>query len=110
MSLFRFFFLLLLDEVNIECLKDREGRAYGGHMNITGSGKPCQMWSKQSPHKHAYVGMGDMNFCRTTVSSMKPWCYTNDPAVEFEYCDIPFCDLGEFYNYGVIRMIMAGDA
>ena len=64
-------------------------------MNVTGSGKPCQNWSKQSPHTHTYVGMGDMNYCRTTKGAMKPWCYTTDPAANWEYCDIPFCGLGE---------------
>ena len=34
-----------------------------------------------------------VNFCRNPDpwDSSGPWCYTTDPYVRWEYCDVPFC-------------------
>ena len=37
-------------------------------------------------------GLGDHNYCRNPDGEPKPWCYTTDPNVRFEFCDVPFCD------------------
>lgn len=33
----------------------------------------------------------DDNYCRNPDSSERPWCYTTDPQVEREFCDLPSC-------------------
>lgn len=33
----------------------------------------------------------DDNYCRNPDGSERPWCYTTDPQVEREFCDIPNC-------------------
>lgn len=33
----------------------------------------------------------DDNYCRNPDGSERPWCYTTDPQVEREFCDIPRC-------------------
>lgn len=62
------------------------------------SGRVCQPWSFQYPHRHnkkpeKYPSSGlDKNYCRNpgdTKDFGRPWCYTSDPFVEWEYCDVP---------------------
>ena len=62
------------------------------------SGRVCQPWSFQYPHRHnkkpeKFPSSGlDKNYCRNpgdTKDFGKPWCYTSDPFVEWEYCDVP---------------------
>ncbi len=31
------------------------------------------------------------NYCRNPDNGATPWCYTTDPDVRFELCDIPMC-------------------
>lgn len=33
----------------------------------------------------------DDNYCRNPDGSERPWCYTTDPQVEREFCDLPRC-------------------
>ncbi|XP_058414663.1 hepatocyte growth factor-like protein isoform X5 [Diceros bicornis minor] len=33
----------------------------------------------------------DDNYCRNPDGSERPWCYTTDPQMEREFCDLPFC-------------------
>ena len=73
----------------VECLFDEPGHNYRGKQNVTESGRTCQMWSSQTPHSHTDNGEG--NYCRNPDGKAKPWCYTTDPDVRFEMCDIPLC-------------------
>ena len=71
---------------------DTYGTNYRGTVNVTQGGKTCQNWSSQTPHKHNYSWVGEFNFCRNPNSvSYKPWCFTEDPNVVWDNCDIPLC-------------------
>ena len=74
------------------------GRYYQGQANVTQSGIACQDWFTKEPHdqttpKDIFPEMsGSKIFCRNpggTESS--PWCYTMDPLIRWQYCDIPKC-------------------
>uniref|UniRef100_A0A672PU20 Plasminogen-like n=1 Tax=Sinocyclocheilus grahami TaxID=75366 RepID=A0A672PU20_SINGR len=74
-----------------------EGSSYRGTIAVTVSGKTCQEWSSQSPHKHSrtpenYPCKGlDENYCRNPDNERSPWCYTTDPKTHWEYCSVPSC-------------------
>ena len=77
-----------------ETMRGSKGSGYRGCQTKTKSGRTCQKWSVQSPQSHkvqqdASKGIGDHNYCRNPVPSSTPtiWCYTNDPATRWEYCD-----------------------
>jgi len=69
-----------------------------GDIAVTISGKRCQRWDQQSPQVHCYApetypaaGLEGNNFCRNPTSGVRAWCYTTDPNVRWEYCDVPVC-------------------
>ncbi|CAL1586589.1 unnamed protein product [Knipowitschia caucasica] len=74
-----------------------EGTNYRGTIAVTESGKTCQQWSSQTPHKHNrspenYPCKGlESNYCRNPDSERQPWCYTSDANTRWEYCRIPSC-------------------
>ncbi|XP_074541097.1 plasminogen [Halichoeres trimaculatus] len=74
-----------------------EGGAYRGTISVTESGKTCQSWSAQTPHKHNRTPDNypckalDNNYCRNPDNERKPWCYTTDPTTRWEYCNVPSC-------------------
>jgi len=80
---------------------DDFGITYRGLVTSTSSGRTCQNWLDQHPHKidiepSAENGLGNHNFCRNPEpegSIKKPWCYTMDPTVDKEECEIPECDM-----------------
>ena len=61
----------------------------------------CQRWDSQEPHEHTFTNAQKFpdntfeeisNNCRNP--DQKPegsWCYTTDPDVEWQYCDVPKC-------------------
>ena len=77
-------------------------------------GFTCQNWTSNQPHQPNYLMMywlyskGDNlndNFCRIAdPSDPRPWCYTTNPNVRFDYCDCnphgPICQ----HNAGTITM------
>ncbi|KAM4706427.1 muscle, skeletal receptor tyrosine-protein kinase [Discoglossus pictus] len=78
-----------------------DGRYYQGNVNTTISRIPCQKWSQQSPHRHRRLPevfpemSSSENYCRNPGGeSERPWCYTTDPAVRWEYCSVPKCGAG----------------
>lgn len=72
---------------------------YRGDISTTLSGRTCQAWTSQSPHRHGNTpqnrpgkGIGAHNACRNPDGeSDGVWCYTTDPAKRWEYCGVPDC-------------------
>lgn len=82
-------------EEEVACAYDG---VYRGNKATTVSGRKCQPWAKQTPHKHTrtaanYPGKGlDANYCRNPDGEPEGnWCYTDDPEVRWEYCGIEEC-------------------
>ncbi|XP_006819814.1 uncharacterized protein LOC102806826 [Saccoglossus kowalevskii] len=85
----------LIKTYSIECYTKADGSDYRGKLSTTEHGKVCQKWTVQSPHSHDRTvanypngGLGDHNYCRNPEPVVMPWCYTIDPAVRWQYCDI----------------------
>ncbi|KAI0242799.1 Apolipoprotein(a) [Lamellibrachia satsuma] len=79
-----------------ECLETLKGYDYKGHQNGTVSGRTCQAWASQAPHRHYCSPEGRSNYC-TNIDSVrcrgvKPWCFTTDPEKRWEYCDLDHCE------------------
>ncbi|KAJ8316405.1 hypothetical protein KUTeg_006419 [Tegillarca granosa] len=67
------------------------GKEYRGTINITAMGIQCQQWSVTTPHSHSW-NSEPSNYCRNPDNEhYGPWCYTTDPTVRWQYCDVPFC-------------------
>ena len=84
-----------------------KGVDYLGTVNTTVTGKMCASWSALSPHIPHYKGrdyrtgdwnlegLGDHNNCRNPDGGSDTsgvWCYTTDPKVRWEYCQVPSCE------------------
>ena len=67
---------------------------YRGCANKTVSGRKCQKWTVQWPHRHSRTpwkyrgkGLGNHNYCRNPDGEPGGiWCYTNDRRKRWEYC------------------------
>ncbi|XP_058268314.1 muscle, skeletal receptor tyrosine-protein kinase isoform X2 [Hemibagrus wyckioides] len=86
------------DQITTTCYNDR-GRFYQGNHNVTASGIPCQRWDQQDPHPHRLsVNVipelkNAENFCRNPGGeSDRPWCYSTNPSIRWEYCLVPKCE------------------
>ncbi|XP_028148238.1 tyrosine-protein kinase transmembrane receptor Ror2 [Diabrotica virgifera virgifera] len=93
---------LKLDEITYDCVKGR-GRFYQGKVNLTKDGIPCQRWDSQSPHTHdspphIFPELKNAeNYCRNTGAEEKrPWCFTTNPNIRWQHCDIPRCPNSTF--------------
>ncbi|CAB1429508.1 unnamed protein product [Pleuronectes platessa] len=85
------------DQITTTCYNDR-GRFYQGSVNVTRSGIPCQPWSQQVPHQHRLSVdvipelRSSGSHCRNPGGiSDKPWCYTSNPNIRWEYCAVLHC-------------------
>jgi len=86
-----------------DCREQKSGRGYIGQVNTTVSGKQCQKWSSNTPHVIMSEYSDDKfpdgsreaanNYCRNPDTSWIEgvWCYTMDPDVRWEPCDVPQC-------------------
>ena len=74
------------------CLKatDINGTNYDGETKITKNGRVCQAWESNNRFPDL---MDESNFCRNPDNHARPWCYTNDPNVDWEYCNVPVCGM-----------------
>ncbi|KAK3764907.1 hypothetical protein RRG08_025428 [Elysia crispata] len=91
---------------NNECIEQSSngwGIDYIGTTNFTSLNLTCQAWAEMTPHNHKYT-TPDLfpdatfydvkNYCRNPHKGSykeRPWCFTTDPNVEWDYCDIPVC-------------------
>ncbi|XP_066553640.1 hepatocyte growth factor-like protein [Amia ocellicauda] len=81
------------NEVCITC----NGEDYRGQVDHTRNNLECQRWDLQVPHQHIYQPEKypdkslDDNYCRNPDASPVPWCYTTDPKVERQNCQISKC-------------------
>ncbi|XP_060581824.1 plasminogen-like [Ruditapes philippinarum] len=74
---------------------------YNGTLNVTRDGFPCQRWDSQSPHEHNrnkddnFPNDGSVsdanNYCRDADGTYELWCYTTNPEVRFQKCDVNVC-------------------
>ena len=71
---------------------------YRGSVSVTRNGIKCQHWASQEPHTHKHTlenfpnaGLEE-NFCRNPDGSQMAWCYSSDPLVRWDYCDVPYCN------------------
>ncbi|MEE6459026.1 hypothetical protein FKM82_000513 [Ascaphus truei] len=97
------------ENVTRTCYKGN-GRDYQGKANITTSGIPCQKWGHQRPHVHRRLPevfpelSSSENYCRNPGGeSERPWCYTTDQNVRWEYCNIPLCGTSAAYIPATIK-------
>ncbi|XP_040836277.1 prothrombin isoform X1 [Ochotona curzoniae] len=90
----------------MDCLEGRcsqgLGLNYRGKVNVTQSGIECQLWRSRYPHNpeinsttHPEADLQE-NFCRNPDGSgTGPWCYTTDPTLRRETCNVPICGKGQ---------------
>jgi len=80
-------------QVNLLQLKQTLRSRYEGRCATTKSGRKCQSWNADTPHKPKYRPQPhDHNFCREFLYyDRAPWCYTLDPEKRWEYCDPSTC-------------------
>ncbi|XP_023370408.1 apolipoprotein(a)-like [Otolemur garnettii] len=77
-----------------------DGQCYRGTASTTVTGRKCQSWLSMTPHQHsrtpANYPKGGLvrNYCRNPDDSGRPWCYTTDPSVRWEYCNLTQCSEG----------------
>ncbi|XP_053238304.1 plasminogen [Podarcis raffonei] len=88
---------------NLDC-RTSYGKDYRGKIAVTTTGKTCQEWRLQTPHKHDFFtpqthprsGL-EKNYCRNPDGDINgPWCYTTDPSKTWDYCDVPQCPAEEY--------------
>ena len=92
---------MTLDKMPKEDTKCKEsltgkGEDYRGCQDRTISGKLCQTWDKDAPHKrndqtkNAYknktFGVGDHRYCRNPDGNKGIWCFTEDKNKRWEEC------------------------
>ncbi|XP_019634562.1 PREDICTED: uncharacterized protein LOC109477664 [Branchiostoma belcheri] len=74
-----------------------KGRSYAGNINRAGD-RVCQRWDSQSPHPHPHTPQAhpdaglEENFCRNPDNKERPWCYTTDESLTWDYCNVAECD------------------
>jgi len=87
-----------------ECCRSCDCSDYRGEIATTASGRKCQSWDSDEPHKRNFFKniKGDKlniredaglhkNFCRNPSGHGTAWCYTMDTKKTWENCDIPRC-------------------
>ncbi|XP_065064080.1 plasminogen-like [Rhopilema esculentum] len=88
-----------------ECKMTKKGGDYRGTVSKTSSGKSCQAWAAQTPHRHTKTAESHPNddltgnYCRNPDGEPNgPWCYTTT-SKRWEYCDVPTCKVQFYCDY-----------
>jgi len=69
-----------------------KGVDYVGLADSTKSGRTCKNWLDQGKYSATISGVGNHHYCRNPEGSKsKPWCFTVDSNVEWEFCEVPEC-------------------
>ncbi|KAI8514160.1 hypothetical protein Bbelb_084840 [Branchiostoma belcheri] len=80
-----------------EPCQEGKGASYRGTVSVTRTGKTCQRWDRQFPHTHDktphnYPSSGlEENYCRNPDGEPGVWCFTTNPLVRWERCEVPVC-------------------
>ena len=80
-----------------DCIPNLTGAGYTGTVSHTIGGITCQRWDSQYPHKHNATIIDitlteAANHCRAPDGDTHgEWCYTTDPDVIWDYCNVPYC-------------------
>ena len=86
-----------------ECIDDLRSHKYQGNVYVTNHGFTCQNWASQSPHEHPYSEKNRTgfpanetlieasNYCRDVDDPGRPWCYTQNPRILWQYCTAVIC-------------------
>ncbi|XP_019628635.1 PREDICTED: plasminogen-like [Branchiostoma belcheri] len=92
--------ILTLCEVQVitEPCQVGDGASYRGTVSVTRTGKTCQRWDRLFPHVHSKLfehpsSELEENYCRNPDGEPGVWCFTEDPSVRFELCEVPVCAL-----------------
>ena len=106
-------YLIPYDLLSANCVKGN-GRFYQGQQNQTHGGLECQEWFTSEPHvqtmpKGIFPEMNlAKNFCRNPGGTEpSPWCYTIDPLIRWQHCQIEKCgkiNLSRLQTSNEIRM------
>ncbi|XP_019633273.1 PREDICTED: uncharacterized protein LOC109476710 [Branchiostoma belcheri] len=85
------------DAVPTRCFYEIDkGRSYAGRVNRAGD-RLCQRWDSQTPHIHPHTPQAhpdaglEENFCRNPDNKDRPWCYTTDPTLRWDFCNVMEC-------------------
>nr|XP_026691060.1 apolipoprotein(a)-like isoform X1 [Ciona intestinalis] len=80
------------------CYDPHDRQSYRGNITVTQKGVTCQRWDVMTPHPSSWIihtkwnGIGQHNYCRNPDFSFRgPWCYTTDPHLRVDYCNVPIC-------------------
>jgi len=74
-----------------DCYVDK-GADYQGLQDMALSGRTCKNWLKEGTYAPTVKGIGNHHYCRNPEGSKdKPWCFTVDPKVAWEYCEVSEC-------------------
>ncbi|XP_076390589.1 uncharacterized protein LOC100884062 [Megachile rotundata] len=91
----------------MKCKLTQKGMEYRGSIARTVGDVRCQNWDSEEPIHEVSGDIRDQdfpersmkaakNYCRNPTGDIKgPWCYTLDPSLIDDVCDIPLCNFGE---------------
>jgi hypothetical protein len=66
---------------------------YRGTMAVSKSGYECKNWTDRSANIRDRYPNANLveNYCRNPSGKERAWCYTTEPGVDWEYCDVREC-------------------
>ncbi|XP_044126770.1 prothrombin-like [Bufo gargarizans] len=88
------------------------GQNYFGTISVTRSGRDCQYWESNFPHKtkinpttHPGRNLTE-NYCRNPDDNpLGPWCYTKDAGKAREECSVPLCSNNGFTIEPIVQEV-----